>query len=203
MKNIWNNFWSTRKITYTPISIFKNLYFTKIKADYVKKFISGSSILEVGCGDGKLLSLLPKNVNITGLDISSFALKKTKKNLANKKVSLILGDVFSLKFDNDSFDLILNDGLIEHYTDRIDKLIKEMYRVTKKGGFLITILTNRDFIRKILFKYIYRWDKEKIKTTKEYKNIFNNTLSKISKEYKIETIPKSFGIFMSIVVKKC
>jgi ubiquinone/menaquinone biosynthesis C-methylase UbiE len=201
MKN-WNNFWRSEKTIYIPISLVKSLYFTKIKADYIKKFLSGSSILEVGCGDGRLLNFFSKDINITGLDISPFALKKAKKILACRKASLILGNAFNLKFDN-TFDLVLNDGLIEHYTEKIEELIKGMYSVTKKGGYLITILTNRDFIRKMLFNYIYIWDKEKIKTTKEYKNIFDKVLSNISKEYKIETIPKSFGILMAVVVKKC
>jgi len=203
MKSMWNNFWKTKKIIYIPISIFKNLYFTKIKASYVKKFVSDSSVLEIGCGDGKLLSLLPKNADITGLDISPFALKKSKKNLASRNVSLTLGDAFNLKFNNNTFDLVLSDGLIEHYTYKIKELIKEMYRVTKKGGNLIIILTNNDLVRNLLFKYIYKWDKKKVKNTKEYKNIFNDFLNKISKKYKIETIPKSFGILMAVVVKKC
>jgi len=203
MENIWNNFWRTKKVIYAAISIFKDLYFTKIKANYIKKFISDSSILEVGCGDGKLLSLLPKNTKITGLDISPFALKKAEKSLADRKVSLILGDALNLKFDNNTFDLVLNSGLIEHYTKKLEEIIIEMYRVTKKGGYLISILTNNDFIRKMLFKYVYFWDKEKIKTTKEYKEVFDKILPKISKEYKIEVVPKSLDILMSVVVKKC
>ena len=130
-------------------------------------------------------------------------MKKAKENLVGREVSLTLGDVSNLKFDNNTFDLVWNDGLIEHYSEKIEEVIKEMYRVTKKDGYVITILTNNDFVRNMFFKYIYFWDKEKIKTTKEYKRIFNRILSKISKEYKIESVPGCFGILMSVVVKKC
>lgn len=39
---------------------------------------SGSSILDVGCGNGRLLLGLPKTVTYTGLDISSQLLKEAK-----------------------------------------------------------------------------------------------------------------------------
>ena len=203
MKDKWDNFWKSDKIIYKPISIFKNLYFTRIKAKYIKKFISNSSILEIGCGDGKLLRLLPKENKIVGLDISTFAIKKAKKNLFKKNISLIIGDVFDIDFNDNTFDLVVIDGLIEHCSDKIERFIKEAYRVTNKGGYLIIVLTNIDFIRKILFKLIYTWDKEKIIYTKDYKEEFNKILPKISNEYKIEVIPKSLGVLMSVVVKKC
>ena len=203
MTNAWDKFWKSEKIIHKPISIFKNLYFTRIKANYIKSFLSNSYILEVGCGDGKLLSLLSKKNKFVGLDISSFALKKAMKNISNINASLIKGNVLDLDFNNSTFDLVICDGLIEHYSDKIEKIIKEIYRVTKRGGYLIIILTNKDFVRNTIFKYIYSWDKDKIKNTKEYKIIFNEILRKISNEYKIETVPKSFGILMSIVVKKC
>lgn len=198
----WDNFWKSKKIIYKPISIFKNLYLIRIKAEYIKKFLSKSYILEVGCGDGKLLSLLSKENKIVGIDISREAIKKARKNLINKNVSLKLGNAFNLDFNSNMFDLVLCDGLIEHYTDRIDTLIKEMYRVTKKGGRVIIILTNNDFIRNILFSFVYKWDKKKIKTTKEYKKTFNKIFSKTS-DYRIEIIPKSLGILVTAVVKKC
>ena len=202
MKEIWNNFWKSEKLIYKPIHILKNLYFTKIKAEYIKKFISHSYVLEVGCGNGKLLNLLPKENTFVGLDISHIALKEAKKEISDKNISLLLGDALHLKFKDNSFDLVLVDGLVEHYTEKIEKLIKETYRVIKKGGYLIIILTNNDFIRKMLFKYIYVWDKEKIKTTKEYKRIFDEIFSKNSKEYKIGVLPRSFGTVMTVVVKK-
>jgi ubiquinone/menaquinone biosynthesis C-methylase UbiE len=204
MKNTWDNFWRYKKINYIPISIFKDKYLLRFKVSYIKKFISSnSSVLEVGCGDGKLLSLLPNDIEITGLDISSYAIKKANKNLKNKNVSLILGNVFTHEFKDNMFDLVLIDGLVEHYTEKIGELIKEIYRVTKKGGHIIIILANSDFIRKLLFKFIYFWGKERIKTTKEYKEIFNRLIPKFSKKYKIETIPKSLGLLMALVIKKC
>lgn len=203
MKKYWDEFWKTEKIIYKPISIIKNLYFTRIKAKYIKSFLSRSYIIEVGCGDSKLLSLLPKENKIIGLDISSFALKKARNNLLNRNVSLKLCDAFKIDFNNNTFDLVLCDGLIEHYTDKIESLFKEMYRVTKIGGYLIIILTNKDFVRKMLFKYIYSWDRKKIKTTKEYRDIFNNVISRLSKKYKIEVVPKSLGLLMAVAIKKC
>ena len=206
MKKYWNDFWKSKELIYKLyepfVSILKNLYFTNIKVDYIKKFISNSHILEIGCGNGKLLERLPNNNKMTGLDISRFAIKKARKNLKNNKISLILDDIFNKRFKSNTFDLVFSDSIIEHYSDRLEEFIREEYRITKRGGYIITILGNNGLIRRIMFKFVYQWDKDKTMSTEDYKKTFNKIIQKISKNYKIETVPKSFGILMAVVIKK-
>jgi len=66
-----------------------------------------------------------------GIDI------KISKKTSSENVTLIQGNLESrLKFANSSFDYVIMLALIEHIDKRKD-LLKESYRVLKKGGCLL------------------------------------------------------------------
>ncbi|HCW31121.1 TPA: hypothetical protein DGD59_00140, partial [Candidatus Collierbacteria bacterium] len=46
---------------------------------YLKNVKSGSSVLDVGCGNGRLLLGLPEKTKYTGLDISKELLKEAER----------------------------------------------------------------------------------------------------------------------------
>lgn len=48
-------------------------------APFLKKVKPGSSVLDIGCGNGRLLLGLPKKIKYTGLDISQSLLAEAKK----------------------------------------------------------------------------------------------------------------------------
>jgi len=85
------------------------------------------SILDVGCGDGRITNRLAgKYPRVVGLDISEAALQhvKTEKVKASAE---------SLPFSDRSFDLILATELLEHLPKAIYyKAIAEMKRVAKE-----------------------------------------------------------------------
>ncbi len=86
-----------------------------------------NSILDIGCGDGRLTNKLAKVYpKVVGVDISEQALQyiKTEK---------IKTSVDALPFGDNSFDLILSTELIEHLSDEVyRKAITEMKRVARK-----------------------------------------------------------------------
>lgn len=195
----WNLYWSKKRIVVRFIDFIKNEYFLRVIYDYLRQLKHNSKILEVGCGNGNLLEKF-YGKKIIGIDISPIAIKMSKKK---KKNSLTIGDIFNLNFNENTFDLVFSNGLIEHYLDQTEQIIREKYRVAKKGGYIVSIISNNKFLRNLLFNFIYFWDKEKVNKIKNYKNYFESLLPKISNEYKIETLPRSMGTLMVIKVKKC
>ena len=94
------------------------------------------NILDIGCGTGKQISLLPKDMNIIGIDLSSAMLKIADKQAPGKCMQ---GDAVNLPFEDDKFDLIISQfALHEKDTDTINMELKEVSRLLKPNGkFLI------------------------------------------------------------------
>jgi SAM-dependent methyltransferase len=97
------------------------------------KPLNPDSLLDVGCGEGFVLSklkndkVLPKNV--AGIDISDKALKMAKSALSEVKFEI--SDVRSLPYKDNSFDLLVCLEVLEHITD-YKKALRELVRVSNK-----------------------------------------------------------------------
>ena len=117
-----------------------------------------SSILEVGSGSGVLVSFFEKSGMFSvGMDRSIMPLK-----VANSKfgaTNLISGDMFRIPFKSDSFDVVWNEGVLEHFKDPKNlEACKEMTRVSK--NLVIIAVPNRYTvwpIRKTLLKAAKKW----------------------------------------------
>lgn len=76
-------------------------------------------------------------LDIVGVDISLSKLKKIDKRYRNKlDISLIGCCAQELPFLNEQFDIVVNIGSFNNYSNRA-KAIKEMLRVTKSGGKIL------------------------------------------------------------------
>lgn len=101
---------------------------------------SGVTILDIGCNDGSIGSLLRKKKNIVyGLDIAEHKVKAARK----KGIKATTCDIESkrLPYHNDFFDVVLLTDVIEHVFDT-DRVLEDIYRVLKKGGMLLITTPN-------------------------------------------------------------
>lgn len=96
------------------------------------------SLLEVGCGDGRIINqLVGKYDQICGLDISNNALKHVK-------TPKVQGSIEKLPFPDNSFDIIVCCEVLEHLPFSIyQKSLKEIERVSKKY-ILISVPNNEN-----------------------------------------------------------
>ena len=88
-------------------------------------------ILDVGCATGGFLNFLRDKgfSKLYGIDI----IKKYVDIAENPNIKL--GDVYSIPFEDDSFDVVVLDQVIEHLVDVKGALI-EVRRVLKDGGIV-------------------------------------------------------------------
>lgn len=84
----------------------------------------GNKTVDIACGQGHIEKLSPETV---GVEFSLEALKKAK---ANGGKLLVLADAHALPFKNDSFDIAISAGNLEHFINP-QKAINEMARVAK------------------------------------------------------------------------
>ena len=123
---------------HTPVSLW-GLKHLNIKSDDV--------ILDVGCGGGINVKRMAKSAKkVYGIDYSIESVKLSKevneKLIDEGKVEIIEGNVKSLPFEDNTFDIVTAFETVYFWLD-IEKCFAEVKRVLKPGGiFLIGLETN-------------------------------------------------------------
>ncbi len=119
-----------------------------------------SRVLDVGCGTGYTTAgiLSKRNIcEVVGVDMNPKQLAKATHNLSIEKTrtSLSRGDVENLPFQDEVFDAVVSVGAIEYFPDP-ESALKEMARVSKRGGKVIVAGPELGWFRKVaLDKFFY------------------------------------------------
>ena len=137
-----------------------------------------SSVLDLGCGDGRLVNLLPEDVYYMGIDYSINriikAIEKYKLYINYFFICSNLENFIKSNDCNKQFDMIFFIEVLEHLENPLDiiRKIKKKY-LTKNGKILATIPINKPNYAHIqLFKdkndVIKKLNPLKIKQIKNY-----------------------------------
>jgi SAM-dependent methyltransferase len=102
--------------------------FNKIKLDDTRR------VLEVGCGTGAIISELPQNITLHGLDLDPAALTQCRVHAST--ASLTQGNALSLPYSKGSFDIVYCHFLLLWVKNPLQAMF-EMKRVTRPGGHII------------------------------------------------------------------
>jgi SAM-dependent methyltransferase len=138
MKNLWDKVWEDHKYV----------------SDYMLRwydFLSGLSksyksdkkrVLEIGCGSAGGIGIFGRDGHDSyGVDLSPVAIEKARQN--HPEVNFLCEDLFNMSFENGSFDLIFNSGLIEHFKyPKNVKAMRIMVKLLKPGGKLVIAVPN-------------------------------------------------------------
>jgi ubiquinone/menaquinone biosynthesis C-methylase UbiE len=108
--------------------------------------LENGSLLEVGVGDGANINLLPRSVQVTGVDIALNRLKTCQKIHAGRPLNLVLAEAERLPFEDRAFDAALCVGGFNFFSDPALALA-EMVRVVKPGGRVVVADEIPDFLQ--------------------------------------------------------
>jgi len=114
--------------------------FPRALVDFLKKFGQKSdTILDIGCGDGRLTRLVAGNDSsfIVGIDFSEQLAEQAKK----RGIDMQVAAANSLCFRDLAFERVLAISLIEHLLGPED-FLREVRRVLKPGGKLAVVTPN-------------------------------------------------------------
>ena len=100
-------------------------------------------ILEVGCGNGYLMSILSSKYcgeSFYAIEYCDELLNIARKRNLNN-VKFFQGNCKNLKFKNEFFDIVITERVIINLLSNEDQMlcIREIHRVLKRGGFYIMI----------------------------------------------------------------
>jgi ubiquinone/menaquinone biosynthesis C-methylase UbiE len=191
MKFGWDQYWEQQKdislemiIARTTWSDLTKRLWEPLNGDHSVK------LLEAGCGSGSIALWLIENYKdirweVTLLDLSAVALsvahKLAVKKGLEKRIKIIRGNILEMPFPDESFDLVINAGVMDHFdTGMRQKAFYQMARTTKANGKLMVIVPNalNPFyrIKKALQEYNGTWKYgfEKGFTFWELKRIFKS-----------------------------
>ncbi|MDO9153480.1 MAG: arsenite methyltransferase [Paludibacter sp.] len=100
----------------------------------------GDSVLDLGSGAGNdcfvVRAIVGETGKVTGIDFTDAMLVKARKNnekLGFTNVEFIKGDIEVMPFDDNQFDVIVSNCVLNLVTDKT-KAFAEMLRVLKPGG---------------------------------------------------------------------
>ncbi len=120
--------------------LIKNFYSQFIS---LIKPLKPESVLDAGCGEGFSLNKLRENnigKKLEGIENSKTAIAISKK--INSKLNIRLGSVYSLPYEDNSFDLVICTEVLEHL-DNPEKGLFQVMRVSKK--YIIFSVPNEPF----------------------------------------------------------
>lgn len=131
---------------YIKKGMIRTTFLFKKITEYIS--LEDKRVLDLACGMGNVSILGSKYCScVVGFDISIDALRRTKWRVDLRRirgVHLINGDALSLPFVDDVFDLVIAYDLYEHIKNK-DNLLEEIFRVTKRKGFLALTTGNLFF----------------------------------------------------------
>ena len=133
--------------------------FEWVKYQYLEEIFPKSTFkrpvksLEVGCGSGGVSAHFAlRGYQATLLDTSGEALKIARRVFAGKEVkgSFVKGNALDMPFPDNSFDVVMSFGLLEHF-EEVQPLIDEMVRVLKPCGLFFADIVPKRFSVQLLF----------------------------------------------------
>jgi ubiquinone/menaquinone biosynthesis C-methylase UbiE len=133
----------------------------------------GSSVLDLPCGSGRLISLLlAQGYRYRGADVSSHMVEAARAKWlelqqvmnVDTAVQFDVEDIMALSYADNEFDAVIANRLFHHYTLRATRItaLKELARVSR--GPIIVFFTNTWTLRGLNFHARQLFEKSKKRT---------------------------------------
>ena len=131
------------------------------------------SVLDVGAGYGRLSKLLQQNgFTVTSIDNN----EKMVTHLRKERLKAQLMDARKLKFPSNSFELVVTDGLLEHFEDPFP-IIKEEARVTRR--WVLNLVPRKMLLNAVLEK-VQRVPMEHRRSEEEWHSLHKRLFSRVT-----------------------
>lgn len=194
------NFWDKIAGVYDIAEAFNGKVYNKLTRAVAKLTPEGSRVLDCAAGTGNLsLAAAEKAESVICTDSSEKMLKTAEKKASARGISNIrfeIRDIYRLRDEDESFDTVIA-GNVLHLLPDPERAVKELYRVTKKGGRLLlpTFITGNKKLLSIKLYKLLGFNPEKEYTYSEYIEMLKDCrLGKIKAKTIDGKIPCCFAV---------
>lgn len=163
------------------------------------------SILEIGYGSGILMpTLVSVGRSVSGIDINSDPLDVAHNLLGmGVSVSLQKGDIFSARYLDESFDLIVAISIIEHIDD-VEGFTKKVCALLRPGGHFLAGMPKVGGFMNAAFRMIGYRDMESrhVSSHKRFLEAADGLFSLIGADRMPSRIPAGLSIYFNMLFSK-
>ena len=141
----WDNHWAAQE---SSLEVRVSWARNRLKSKLNEYISPGVDVLDAGCGSGLLSKYLTEiGCNVYPLDYSEKAISVCRELTNNKCCKYLNNDFFDDNFINQyegKFDIVLSDGLFEHYSDTDQsRILNNFVKMKKKSGYVVTFVPNK------------------------------------------------------------
>ena len=141
----WKKFLQGNSLTNFYQSFSENSLIVKVFEKYLPR---DGKILEAGCGSAQYVYILTqRGYDIEGIDFAEETISFVNSEFPQLPVHV--GNVFHLGYPDRSLSGYISLGVIEHFKEGSQRILKEAYRVLDKGGILILSVPYFNPLRRI------------------------------------------------------
>lgn len=152
-------FWDKIADIYDIAEMLNGKVYRKLVSTTEELVPQGAVVLDVAAGTGELsfaAAKKAKKVTCTDLSMNMLQVAKRKAKRKNiKNMDFDVRNIFELKDADETYDVVMA-GNVLHLLDEPEKAVRELWRVTRKGGklFLPTFMIENNFSIIELYKKI-------------------------------------------------
>jgi 2-polyprenyl-3-methyl-5-hydroxy-6-metoxy-1,4-benzoquinol methylase len=144
---VYNRFGLKRKITEDDV----NNYLNHLKVyQFAAQFVEGKIVADIGCGSGYGCEILARHgaKKVFGCDISTHAIQFARQSYGAVAQFSKQGITDLRDYSDSAFDVTINSEVLEHIKEYglEGKAIKELKRVTRRGGIVMVGTPNSELL---------------------------------------------------------
>jgi len=131
---------------------FEYLCYVKHVIERVQS-INPSSVLEVGCGDGRVIGMIPSHIRRVGVDLAERAIRFAKA--FHDEIDFHATDASAL---SETFDVVLAVEVLEHIPDKkVSSFFRTLSERTRPGGTVV--VTVPTVVKPMIPKHYRHYDR--------------------------------------------
>lgn len=186
-------------------TFFSNLqelpWYRKFLNPVINEIDNGSRILDIGTGSGKMLQLLYKEKQVTGvgIDTEQSMLDEAKKKLTNTTIQLQQIDAGqNYPFKNDSFDSVTICNVLFNLKEKesVNQILSESLRILKTNGKVVILTPTGEGGLINLTRHFFSLKNKEI-------YVWYNATKKAAKRWTKEQDLKKYSFEKNLTYKRC